>query len=159
MGLDQIAYARRGKPKKVETGTTTWLDGKGVERIEKIFEWEWDDQIQIGEWRNHSALQSWMEAKWISKKRPISKYINKDYYEENVFNNVILKLTKKDIIELSEKVSSGNLFKTYQGISDKKFIDQLIKTDHQYKKIDIKFIECSLEYIKKGYSIIYSSCW
>ena len=103
MGLDQIAYARRGKPKKVETGTTTWLDGKGVERIEKIFEWEWDDQIQIGEWRNHSALQSWMEAKWISKKRPISKYINKDYYEENVFNNVSLNSQKRTLLNSVKK--------------------------------------------------------
>lgn len=158
MGLDQIAYARRGIPKKVETGILTWFDGKGIEHIEKIFEWEWEDQIEIAEWRNHSSLQSWMEAKWNDKKCPVSKY-DKYHYEEGVFNNVALRLTEKDIFELSEKVSSGKLVETYGLISDKNFIEQLKKADLKYKKMDFKFIERSQKFIKKGYSVIYSSSW
>lgn len=158
MGLDQIACARRGKPQKGSKRRPKKENSKGAENTEKKFEWRWKDQYEFAVWRNHSSLQYWMENKWIKKKRPVIES-DKDSYEEDVFNNVDLKLTKKDILELREAVSNGKLFETYGFILDDETSKHFKKADLRYKKADLHFIENALEYLKRGYDIIYSSSW
>ena len=66
MGLDQYATARKGEPRKVpQTWTTTDADGNEEEVVEYYN--EWDDTIELAEWRKHPNLQGWMENLWYEK--------------------------------------------------------------------------------------------
>ena len=91
MGLDQYATARRGEPRKVpQTWTTTDADGNEKEVVEYYN--EWDDSIELAEWRKHPNLQGWMQELYYEKGG------------EGSFNCVDLELTLGDLEALEESL-------------------------------------------------------
>ena len=139
MGLDQYATARKGEPRKVpQTWTTTDADGNEEEVVEYYN--EWDDTIELAEWRKHPNLQGWMENLWYEKGG------------EGEFNCVELELTLNDLDALEATLDEGELPETagffFGGNAD----------DH-YAEADREFIVQARAAIKQGYKVIYSSWW
>ena len=139
MGLDQYATARKGEPRKVpQTWTTTDADGNEEEVVEYYN--EWDDTIQLAEWRKHPNLQGWMEELWYEKGG------------EGEFNCVDLELTLEDLDALEATLDEEELPETvgffFGGNAD----------DH-YAEADREFIVQARAAIKEGYKVFYSSWW
>ena len=139
MGLDQYAVARKGEPRKVpQTWTTTDADGNEEEVVEYYN--EWDDTIQLAEWRKHPNLQGWMEELWYEKGG------------EGEFNCVDLELTLENLDALEATLDEEELPETvgffFGGNAD----------DH-YAEADREFIVQARAAIKQGYKVIYSSWW
>ena len=139
MGLDQYATARKGEPRKVpQTWTTTDADGNEEEVVEYYN--EWDDTIELAEWRKHPNLQGWMEELWYEKGG------------EGEFNCVELELTLEDLDALEATLDEEALPETagffFGGNAD----------DH-YAEADREFIVQARAAIKKGYKVFYSSWW
>jgi len=139
MGLDQYATARKGEPRKVpQTWTTTDADGNEEEVVEYYN--EWDDTIELAEWRKHPNLQGWMENLWYEKGG------------EGEFNCVELELTLEDLDALEATLDEEALPETagffFGGNAD----------DH-YAEADREFIVQARAAIKQGYKVIYSSWW
>ena len=104
MGLDQYATARKGEPRKVpQTWTTTDADGNEEEVVEYYN--EWDDTIDLAEWRKHPNLQGFMEELWIQKGKPNANPPSEGGMNfGSDFNCVDLELTVKDIDTLEESL-------------------------------------------------------
>ena len=139
MGLDQYATARKGEPRKVpQTWTTTDADGNEEEVVEYYN--EWDDTIELAEWRKHPNLQGWMENLWYEKGG------------EGEFNCVELELTLENLDALEATLDEEALPETagffFGGNAD----------DH-YAEADREFIVQARAAIKQGYKVIYSSWW
>ena len=139
MGLDQYAVARKGEPRKVpQTWTTTDADGNEEEVVEYYN--EWDDTIELAEWRKHPNLQGWMENLWYEKGG------------EGEFNCVELEITLDDLDALEATLDEEALPETagffFGGNAD----------DH-YAEADREFIVQARAAIKQGYKVIYSSWW
>ena len=139
MGLDQYATARKGEPRKVpQTWTTTDADGNEEEVVEYYN--EWDDTIELAEWRKHPNLQGWMENLWYEKGG------------EGEFNCVELELTLENLDALEATLDEEALPETagffFGGNAD----------DH-YAEADREFIVQARAAIKQGYTVVYSSWW
>tara|TARA_R100001594_G_C4030409_1_gene261129 strand:+ start:1229 stop:1648 length:420 start_codon:yes stop_codon:yes gene_type:complete len=139
MGLDQYAVARKGEPRKVpQTWTTTDADGNEEEVVEYYN--EWDDTIQLAEWRKHPNLQGWMEELWYEKGG------------EGEFNCVDLELTLENLDALEATLDEEELPETvgffFGGNAD----------DH-YAETDREFIVQARAALKQGYKVFYSSWW
>ena len=139
MGLDQYAVARKGEPRTVKS-EYTYTDQDGVEK-EGFEEYlEWDDTIQLAEWRKHPNLQGWMEELWYEKGG------------EGEFNCVDLELTLEDLDALEATLDEEALPETagffFGGNAD----------DH-YAETDREFIREARAAIKQGYKVFYSSWW
>ena len=139
MGLDQYATARKGEPRKVpQTWTTTDADGNEEEVVEYYN--EWDDTIQLAEWRKHPNLQGWMQELYYEKGG------------EGEFNCVDVELTLEDLDALEATLDEEELPETvgffFGGNAD----------DH-YAEADREFIVQARAAIKKGYKVFYSSWW
>ena len=139
MGLDQYAVARKGQPRKVpQTWTTTDADGNEEEVVEYYN--EWDDTIQLAEWRKHPNLQGWMEELWYEKGG------------EGEFNCVDLELTLEDLDALEATLDEEALPETVG------FFFGTDSSDY-YAETDREFIVQARAAIKQGYKVIYSSWW
>ena len=139
MGLDQYATARKGEPRKVpQTWTTTDADGNEEEVVEYYN--EWDDTIELAEWRKHPNLQGWMENLWYEKGG------------EGEFNCVDLELTLENLDALEATLDEEELPETagffFGGNAD----------DH-YAEADREFIVQARAALKQGYKVFYSSWW
>ena len=139
MGLDQYATARKGEPRTVKS-EYTYTDQDGVEK-EGFEEYlEWDDTIQLAEWRKHPNLQGWMEELWYEKGG------------EGEFNCVELELTLENLDALEATLDEEALPETagffFGGNAD----------DH-YAEADREFIVQARAAIKQGYTVVYSSWW
>ena len=139
MGLDQYATARKGEPRTVKS-EYTYTDQDGVEK-EGFEEYlEWDDTIQLAEWRKHPNLQGWMEELWYEKGG------------EGDFNCVELELTLENLDALEATLDEEALPETagffFGGNAD----------DH-YAEADREFIVQARAAIKQGYTVVYSSWW
>ena len=139
MGLDQYAVARKGEPRKVpQTWTTTDADGNEKEVVEYYN--EWDDSIELAEWRKHPNLQGWMQELYYEKGG------------EGEFNCVDLELTLENLDALEATLDEEELPETvgffFGGNAD----------DH-YAEADREFIVQARAAIKEGYKVFYSSWW
>ena len=139
MGLDQYAVARKGEPRTVKS-EYTYTDQDGVEKEGCEEYLEWDDTIQLAEWRKHPNLQGWMEELWYEKGG------------EGEFNCVDLELTLEDLDALEATLDEEALPETagffFGGNAD----------DH-YAEADREFIVQARAAIKQGYKVVYSSWW
>ena len=139
MGLDQYATARKGEPRKVpQTWTTTDADGNEEEVVEYYN--EWDDTIELAEWRKHPNLQGWMENLWYEKGG------------EGEFNCVELELTLEDLDALEATLDEEALPETAGFFFGN-------NADDHYAEADREFIVQARAAIKQGYKVIYSSWW
>ena len=139
MGLDQYATARKGEPRKVpQTWTTTDADGNEEEVVEYYN--EWDDTIELAEWRKHPNLQGWMENLWYEKGG------------EGEFNCVELEITLDDLDALEATLDEEALPETagffFGG-----------NADDYYAEADREFIVQARAALKQGYTVVYSSWW
>ena len=139
MGLDQYATARKGEPRKVpQTWTTTDADGNEEEVVEYYN--EWDDTIQLAEWRKHPNLQGWMEELWYEKGG------------EGEFNCVDLELTLENLDALEATLDEEELPETVGFFFGS-------NADDHYAEADREFIVQARAAIKQGYTVVYSSWW
>ena len=139
MGLDQYATARRGEPRKVpQTWTTTDADGNEEEVVEYYN--EWDDTIQLAEWRKHPNLQGWMQELYYEKGG------------EGEFNCVDLELTLEDLDALEATLDEEELPETVGFFFGS-------NADDHYAEADREFIVQARAAIKQGYTVVYSSWW
>tara|TARA_R100000808_G_C2034627_1_gene76917 strand:- start:34 stop:453 length:420 start_codon:yes stop_codon:yes gene_type:complete len=139
MGLDQYATARRGEPRKVpQTWTTTDADGNEKEVVEYYN--EWDDSIELAEWRKHPNLQGWMQDLYYEKGG------------EGSFNCVDLELTLGDLEALEESLDAEALPETVGFFFGE-------NADDHYAEQDREFIVKARAAIKQGYTVVYSSWW
>ena len=139
MGLDQYAVARKGEPRTVKS-EYTYTDQDGVEK-EGFEEYlEWDDTIQLAEWRKHPNLQGWMEELWYEKGG------------EGEFNCVDLELTLKDLDALEATLDEEALPETAG------FFFGTDSSDY-YAEADREFIREARAAIKQGYTVVYNSWW
>ena len=139
MGLDQYAVARKGEPRKVpQTWTTTDADGNEEEVVEYYN--EWDDTIQLAEWRKHPNLQGWMQELYYEKGG------------EGEFNCVDLELTLEDLDALEATLDEEELPETVGFFFGS-------NADDHYAEADREFIVQARAAIKQGYKVIYSSWW
>ena len=139
MGLDQYATARKGEPRTVKSEYTyTDLEGNEHEGVDEYL--EWDDTIELAEWRKHPNLQGWMESLWHVKGN------------SGEFNCVDLELTLDDLDALEKALDNEALPETagffFGGNAD----------DH-YAEADREFIVQARAAIKQGYTVVYSSWW
>ena len=139
MGLDQYATARKGEPRTVKS-EYTYTDQDGVEK-EGFEEYlEWDDTIQLAEWRKHPNLQGWMEELWYEKGG------------EGDFNCVELELTLENLDALEATLDEEELPETsgffFGG-----------NADDENAEADREFIVQARAAIKQGYTVVYSSWW
>jgi len=139
MGLDQYATARKGEPRTVKSEYTyTDLEGNEHEGVDEYL--EWDDTIQLAEWRKHPNLQGWMESLWREKGG------------EGEFNCVDVVITLQDLDALEATLDEEALPETagffFGGNAD----------DH-YAEADREFIVQARAAIKQGYTVVYSSWW
>jgi hypothetical protein len=139
MGLDQYAVARKGEPRTVKS-EYTYTDQDGVEK-EGFEEYlEWDDTIQLAEWRKHPNLQGWMQELYYEKGG------------EGEFNCVDLELTLNDLNALEATLDEEALPETAG------FFFGTDSSDY-YAEADREFIVQARAAIKQGYKVIYSSWW
>ena len=139
MGLDQYATARKGEPRKVpQTWTTTDADGNEEEVVEYYN--EWDDEIQLAEWRKHPNLQGWMQELYYEKGG------------EGEFNCVDLELTLEDLDALEATLDEEELPETVGFFFGS-------NADDHYAEADREFIVQARAALKQGYKVFYSSWW
>ena len=139
MGLDQYATARKGEPRTVKS-EYTYTDQDGVEK-EGFEEYlEWDDTIQLAEWRKHPNLQGWMQELYYEKGG------------EGEFNCVDLELTLNDLNALEATLDEEELPETVGFFFGS-------NADDHYAEADREFIVQARAALKKGYKVFYSSWW
>ncbi len=139
MGLDQYVTARKGEPRKVpQTWTTTDADGNEEEVVEYYN--EWDDTIELAEWRKHPNLQGWMQELYYEKGG------------EGEFNCVDLELTLGDLDALEATLDEEELPETTGFFFGS-------NADDHYAEADREFIVQARAAIKQGYTVVYSSWW
>ena len=136
MGLDQFSYRiKKGfitKPVDFETESYN----EETEEHEVLC-----DKEELHYWRKHPNLQGWME----------NLYYEKDG-ESDSFNCVNVQLTWEDLEQLEKDIKDGTLPDTCGFF----FGDN---SDEEYKEETLDWIERSLESIKDGYDVYYSSWW
>ena len=139
MGLDQYATARKGEPRTVKNEYTyTDLDGNEHKDVEEYLEWE--DTIELAEWRKHPNLQGWMENLWYEKGG------------EGEFNCVELEITLNDLNALEATLDEEALPETAGFFFGN-------NADDHYAEADREFIVQARAAIKQGYTVVYSSWW
>jgi len=139
MGLDQYAVARKGEPRTVKS-EYTYTDQDGVEK-EGFEEYlEWDDTIQLAEWRKHPNLQGWMQELYYEKGG------------EGEFNCVDLELTLNDLNALEATLDEEELPETVGFFFGS-------NADDHYAEADREFIVQARAALKQGYKVFYSSWW
>ena len=139
MGLDQYATARKGKPRTVKNEYTyTDSDGNEHKDVEEYLEWE--DTIELAEWRKHPNLQGWMEELYHEKGG------------EEEFNCVDVELTLDDLDALEQSLDESALPET---------VGFFFGTDSgdYYAEQDREFIREARAAIKQGYTVVYNSWW
>ena len=136
MGLDQYAVARKGEPRTVKS-EYTYTDQDGVEKegFEEYLEWE--DTIELAEWRKHPNLQGWMENLWYEKGG------------EGEFNCVELELTLENLDALEATLDEEALPETAGFFFGS-------NADDHYAEADREFIVQARAALKKGYKVFYS---
>lgn len=136
MGLDQFSYRiKKGFiTKPVDFSTEKY--NEETEEHEVLC-----DKEELHYWRKHPNLQGWME----------NLYYEKDGESES-FNCVNVQLTWEDLEQLEKDIKEDNLPET-QGF----FFGG--NSDEEYKEETLDWIERSLESIKDGYDVYYSSWW
>ena len=139
MGLDQYATARKGEPHKIEE-EYTYTDQDGTEQKGVNEYLQWDDTIQLAEWRKHPNLQGWMEELWYEKGG------------EGEFNCVELELTLENLDALEATLDEEALPETAGFFFGS-------NADDHYAEADREFIVQARAAIKQGYKVIYSSWW
>ena len=139
MGLDQYAVARKGEPRTVKS-EYTYTDQDGVEK-EGFEEYlEWDDTIQLAEWRKHPNLQGWMQELYYEKGG------------EGEFNCVDLELTLNDLNALEATLDEEELPEPVGFFFGS-------NADDHYAEADREFIVQARAALKQGYKVFYSSWW
>ena len=139
MGLDHYATARKGEPRTVKNEYTyTDLDGNEHKDVEEYLEWE--DTIELAEWRKHPNLQGWMENLWYEKGG------------EGEFNCVELEITLNDLNALEATLDEEALPETAGFFFGN-------NADDHYAEADREFIVQARAAIKQGYTVVYSSWW
>ena len=139
MGLAQYAVARKGEPRTVKS-EYTYTDQDGVEK-EGFEEYlEWDDTIQLAEWRKHPNLQGWMQELYYEKGG------------EGEFNCVDLELTLNDLNALEATLDEEELPETVGFFFGS-------NADDHYAEADREFIVQARAALKQGYKVFYSSWW
>ena len=139
MGLDQYATARKGESHKIEE-EYTYTDEDGVEQKGVNEYLQWDDTIQLAEWRKHPNLQGWMQELWYEKGG------------EGEFNCVELEITLDDLNALEATLDEEELPETVGFFFGS-------NADDHYAEADREFIVQARAAIKQGYKVIYSSWW
>ena len=136
MGLDQFSY-------RIKKGFITKpVDFRTEKYNEETEEHEvLCDKEELHYWRKHPNLQGWMEELYYDKGG-----------ESECFNCVNVQLTWEDLEQLEQDIKGGKLPST-QGFF---FGDD---SDEEYKDETLDWIERSLESIKDGYDVYYSSWW
>jgi len=135
MGLDQFSY-------RVKKGFITQpVDFQTEKYNEETEEHEvLCDKEEIQYWRKHPNLQGWME----------NLYNQKGGKDE--FNCANVQLTWEDLEELEQDIKEKRLPETcgfFFGIN----------SDEEYKEETLDWIQRSLDSIKDGYDVYYSSWW
>ena len=139
MGLDQTAIARKGEPRTVKSEYTyTDLDGTEHKGVEEYL--EWDDTIELANWRKHPNLQGWMEELYYEKGG------------EGEFNCVDVELTFEDLDALEATLDEEELPETVGFFFGS-------NADDHYAEADREFIVQARAALKKGYKVFYSSWW
>lgn len=139
MGLDQYAFARKGKP--IETiENYTYEDLEGNSHTEQRTSVSYAEELEIAYWRKHPNLQGWMEQLWREKGG------------EGEFNCVDVELTLEDLDALERTLDDEALPET-TGF----FFGQ--NSDDHYAEQDREFILAARNRIKDGYKVIYTSWW
>ena len=139
MGLDQYAVARKGEPRTVKS-EYTYTDQDGVEK-EGFEEYlEWDDTIQLAEWRKHPNLQGWMQELYYEKGG------------EGEFNCVDLELTLNDLNALEATLDEEELPETVGFFFGS-------NADDHYAEAAREFIVQARAALKQGYKVFYSRWW
>lgn len=136
MGLDQFSYrVKTGFIKKPVDFSTEKYNEK-TEDYDVLCEKE-----EIHYWRKHPNLQGWMENLYYEKGG-----------ESDSFNCVNVQLTWEDLEELEKEIREGSLPQTVGFFFGE-------DSDEYYKEETLEWIDKSLESIKDGYDIYYSSWW
>jgi hypothetical protein len=135
MGLDQFSY-------RVKKGFITQpVDFQTEKYNEETEEHEvLCDKEEIQYWRKHPNLQGWMENLYNQKGG------------EDEFNCANVQLTWEDLEELEQDIKENRLPETcgfFFGIN----------SDEEYKEETLDWIQRSLDSIKDGYDVYYSSWW
>ena len=135
MGLDQFSY-------RVKKGFITQpVDFQTEKYNEETEEHEvLCDKEEIQYWRKHPNLQGWME----------NLYNQKGGKDE--FNCANVQLTWEDLEELEQDIKEKRLPETCGFF----FGDD---SDDHYKEETLDWIQRSLDSIKDGYDVYYSSWW
>ena len=135
MGLDQFSY-------RVKKGFITQpVDFQTEKYNEETEEHEvLCDKEEIQYWRKHPNLQGWMENLYNQKGG------------EDEFNCANVQLTWEDLEQLEKDIKDGNLPETCGFF----FGDD---SDEEYKEETLDWIQRSLDSIKDGYDVYYSSWW
>ena len=139
MGLDQYAFARKGKPIET-TEDYTYEDLEGNSHTEQRTSVSYAEELEIAYWRKHPNLQGWMEQLWREKGG------------EGEFNCVDVELTLEDLDALERTLDDEALPET-TGF----FFGQ--NSDDHYAEQDREFILAARNRIKDGYKVIYTSWW
>ena len=136
MGLDQFSYRiKKGFiTKPVDFSTEKY--NEETEECDLLCEKE-----ELHYWRKHPNLQGWMEELYYDKGG-----------ESECFNCVNVQLTWEDLEQLEQDIKGKNLPQTMGFF----FGDD---SDDYYKEETLEWIDRSLESIKNGYDVYYSSWW
>lgn len=136
MGLDQFSYRiKKGFiTKPVDFSTEKY--NEETEEHEVLCEKE-----EIHYWRKHPNLQGWMEELYYEKGG-----------ESPEFNCVNVQLTWEDLEKLEQDIKGGSLPETCGFFFGN-------DSDEEYKEETLDWVERSLESIKNGYDVYYSSWW
>ena len=136
MGLDQFSYrVKKGfitKPVDFETESYNEKTQESTLLCKKE---------EIHYWRKHPNLQGWMEELYYEKGG-----------ESAEFNCANVQLTWEDLEQLEMDIKDGNLPETCGFF----FGDD---SDEEYKEETLDWIQRSLDSIKDGYDVYYSSWW
>ena len=136
MGLDQFSY-------RIEKGFIT----KPVDFSTEEYNEETQESVilcdkeELHYWRKHPNLQGWMEELYYEKGG-----------ESESFNCVNVQLTWEDLEQLEKDIKDGALPETCGFFFGS-------NSDEEYKEETLDWIERSLESIKDGYDVYYSSWW
>jgi hypothetical protein len=136
MGLDQFSYRiKKGFiTKPVDFSTEKY--NEETEEHEVLC-----DKEELHYWRKHPNLQGWMQNLYEEKGG-----VNPE------FNCVNVQLTWEDLEQLEKDIKDGNLPETCGFFFGN-------DSDEYYKEETLDWIERSLESIKDGYDVYYSSWW
>jgi hypothetical protein len=108
------------------------------------------EPIEFAYWRKHNALHGWMESKWEN---------SEEFVADESFNCVNFELSKEDLKELEELVTSEKLYSMGKGGFFFGSTNYEQDDIDYYKPIDLKFIEEAKEYLAEGNTVFYSSWW